>query len=520
MKTLKPAGEMEWREEQGRPVHSVGDRWLNQRGVALVTVVICSVVLTLLGLSLTFSTLRDFSMNFELEAHDKALKIADAGFQLTKSVFRGNEITALLAAETTVNRYLNYTDPGSDPALAFFKRNPMAPVEAVNIDFTNSPTSIGTRTVSGLLAPPAGITTSSVGGYTFGLIDPADTSGLYLAKLTDNDDGDADLSVDVDGEVILRVMGISPGASAEVNSWGTKTQNSIALIETVLKRDISLDLSAPFTVYGPDIRPAQGSNIFGGNSFDLDGNNHPGMSLADVEAGGGNHGTFHTGGTSSGFLAVYDDPGGGDAAPLISEICANLSGVQEGNIAGNTTTSCGNASVSDGTQEIRDNPNNDAENIFDANYIMNIVLSTPAIADNTYAPNSNVTGANLGSDANPQVTFCEGDCRFGGGTSGAGLLVVRGRLELNGNFAFHGLVLVIGEGEMDVGGNNNGILGGIFVAKTIDQGGGNWAYGIPEVTISGNSNFYFQGTGITLGYTSLPLKILSWREILRELEPY
>jgi hypothetical protein len=486
--------------------------------VALVTVVICSVVLTLLGLALTFSSLTDFSMNAELEAHDKALKVADSGFQLAKTVFRGNELTALLTASATVSKYLNYAEPGADPALAYFKRNPMAPVEAVNIDFNNAPTPIGTRNLNGLLAPPAGVTTSIVGGYTFGLVNPADPSSLYLAKLTDNVD-DADLLTDLDGEVILRVMGISPGASSESTSWGTKTQNSIALIEAAVKRDITLALSAPFTVYGPAVGPAQGATIFGGNSFDLDGFNHPGMTLVDMEAGGGNHATFHAG-TSSGFTAVYDDSGGGDADDLINDICTDLSGVQEGNIAGDVTTNCGNASVSDGTQEIRDNPNNDAENIFNANYVMNIVLSTPAIADNTYANNSNTNGANLGSDAAPQITFCEGDCQFGGGTSGAGLLVVRGRLTLNGNFAFRGLVLVVGDGEMNVGGNNNGILGGVFTAKMNDLGSGNWGYGTPAVSISGNSDFYFQGSGINLGYTSLPLKILSWREVLREQEPY
>jgi hypothetical protein len=53
-----------------------------------------------------------------------------------------------------------------------------------------------------------------------------------------------------------------------------------------------------------------------------------------------------------------------------------------------------------------------------------------------------------------------------------------------------------------------------------DLGSDNWGYGTPQATLAGNSNFYFQGSGINLGYTSLPLKVLSWREVLRELEPY
>ncbi|MEE8350474.1 MAG: hypothetical protein V3R94_12940 [Acidobacteriota bacterium] len=521
MLILTPVEKEELRDGPTSRLHSAPAGWRDERGMALITVLICSVVLVLLGLAVTFSTMTDFSMNAQLEAHDKAVKNADAGFQLAKGIFRGKEITTLLASTTTVNRYLNYTAPGAGTALAYFERNPMAPVEAVNIDFTGSPASIGTRTVNGLLDPVAGVTTRSVGGYTFGQVDAADPSGLYLTKVTDNDDGDGDLLADVDAQVILRIMAIQRGISSETASWGTKTQNSMALIEALIKRDITLNMSAPFTIYGPSVGPAQGANIFGGNSFDLDGYDHDGMTLADVEAGGGNHATFHSAGSSSGFAAIYDDSGSGDADGLINDVCTDLDANQFDNIAGNTSNAgCGNASVTDGTQEIRDDPNNDAENIFDPNYVMNIVLKTSAIADHRFANGSNNTGESLGTDADPHITYCEGDCAFGGNTSGAGLMVVKGRLNLNGNFSFHGLVLVVGDGEMDVGGNNNGILGGVFMAKMVDLGGGNWGYGGPEVTLAGNSNFYFQGSGINLGYTSLPLKVLSWREVLRELEPY
>ena len=123
------------------------------------------------------------------------------------------------------------------------------------------------------------------------------------------------------------------------------------MIEVALKRDITLDLSAPFTVYGPAVAPDQGGNIFGGNTFDLDGFDHPGMTLADLQAGAGNHDTFHAAGTTSGFSAVYDDSGGGDADDLINDICSDLGGQQYDNIDGNTSDpGCGNASVGDGTR--------------------------------------------------------------------------------------------------------------------------------------------------------------------------
>ncbi len=65
MKTLKPSRNRAGHDDQFQ-VRPGADRRPDERGIALVTVVFSSVVLTLLGLALTFSSLTDFSMNAEL----------------------------------------------------------------------------------------------------------------------------------------------------------------------------------------------------------------------------------------------------------------------------------------------------------------------------------------------------------------------------------------------------------------------------------------------------------------------
>ncbi|HKY26860.1 MAG TPA: hypothetical protein VJM12_02830 [Pyrinomonadaceae bacterium] len=72
--------------------------------------------------------------------------------------------------------------------------------------------------------------------------------------------------------------------------------------------------------------------------------------------------------------------------------------------------------------------------------------------------------ASFGSDANPQLTFVDGDVDLPDG--GAGLLIVTGKLLMSGNPGFNGLILVLGEGyvERDGGGNAN-IFGAMVVAK-------------------------------------------------------
>jgi hypothetical protein len=59
-----------------------------------------------------------------------------------------------------------------------------------------------------------------------------------------------------------------------------------------------------------------------------------------------------------------------------------------------------------------------------------------------------------------------GDFNFGS-TSGAGVLVVTGTLNITGNSSFDGLILVIGQGVLSESGGGGGQFNGsIFLAKT------------------------------------------------------
>ena len=69
----------------------------------------------------------------------------------------------------------------------------------------------------------------------------------------------------------------------------------------------------------------------------------------------------------------------------------------------------------------------------------------------------------MGTDANPQVTFVDGDATL---VEGAGLLIVTGTLTSDGNTGFKGIILVLGKGDFERNGNGNSdLLGAIVVAK-------------------------------------------------------
>jgi hypothetical protein len=457
-----------------------------ERGVALLTMVFCSALFMLLGLSLTFSSMTEFKLSTEYEAREQALFIADAGFNLTQVILRGNDLSDLLSTITQVNQYLNFPVPTQRTALEYFDRNPLCPVEAIQIDFANPPTPIGTRAVRGLLTPPQGI--------------PIGT-GRYFARLSDNDDGDGDLFSDTDSVVILRVMGVHRAAAAEGNFYGTSTQNAIAIIETTLRRDTTLDFDGGFTVYGPDV-----DVTYNGNTFDLDGRPH---SL--------NGGLMMAGPSQPGLTLLNNNPGI-DAAITANSAFSALTGMQYDNIVGETGDFGDEPSIMDKTDEIRTGSDPDAANIFDPNWLMSFVNRLSSIAHNSL-PEGTYDGVRWGTPDSPEITFIDGDARLGGSGTGAGLLVVNGTLNYNGAFNYVGMIFTLG-GELTMSGANKTIIGGTFTANVIDNGDGTYSYGIPKIDFNGNSNFLYSAQGIDLAYGLLPMKVLNWRETTRELEPY
>lgn len=70
---------------------------------------------------------------------------------------------------------------------------------------------------------------------------------------------------------------------------------------------------------------------------------------------------------------------------------------------------------------------------------------------------------NAGTDSLPQFTFIDGDAEITGG--GNGILIVTGRLTINGNFTFKGVILVLGEGRLEVTGGDAKVEGTMALAK-------------------------------------------------------
>ncbi len=127
-----------------------------------------------------------------------------------------------------------------------------------------------------------------------------------------------------------------------------------------------------------------------------------------------------------------------------------------------------------------------------------VVTEMANVADNTYSCGFGGAGCtgSYGTTANPQITFINGDVSL---TGGAGVLVVTGSLTISGAMQWDGLILVIGQGSVVIGGAGDGqIFGEMFVAKTNGPGP---AYA--QLATLGSPSFVWQGGGkASINYNS------------------
>ncbi len=453
-----------------------GSKTTGERGIALLLAVVVAVLLTMIGLSLTSSSIAELSVTTEFEAHEKASIIADAAFNIARNELRGQDLTVVLSTPTPALKFMDATDP---VAGSYAARNPISPLEARSIDFNNPPYPKGARTAFGLLTPPQGV---------------AMGSGRYFASIADNEDEmplglPDDPRVDTDYTVYMRVIGVHRGMGPQSGNLQLGGKNSIAILEGLMRRDLSFDLSSPMTFYGPDVNAS-----FNGNAFDLVGDaDHPAVTV------------------------LNNDGAAGDGATAYQSMLDALG--NKGTVVGEPGPD--GPSVQDGTQEVRDSENPDATNVFDPMFLLRFIHYISAVADNLYTSDAHLSGdeAVFGNVDAPEITVAQGNLSLTGGGSGAGILIVQGNFELGGSFRYDGIVLVVGEGNLNMHGANKDLVGGVYIARIERDADGNPYFGVPTIRVQGNSNFIFNSGNLRMAINILPMKTLSLREITPELEP-
>ncbi|HEY4423332.1 MAG TPA: hypothetical protein VGN10_03945 [Pyrinomonadaceae bacterium] len=103
--------------------------------------------------------------------------------------------------------------------------------------------------------------------------------------------------------------------------------------------------------------------------------------------------------------------------------------------------------------------------------------------------------AGLGANNTDGVyTFIDGDLTLGPGSpTGQGTIIVTGKLTLNGNFQWNGVIMVLGTGEVyRSGGGHGDIYGAMFIAKFPAAGANSDQFGAPTFDTSGGGTANIQ----------------------------
>ena len=91
------------------------------------------------------------------------------------------------------------------------------------------------------------------------------------------------------------------------------------------------------------------------------------------------------------------------------------------------------------------------------------------------------------------LTFVDGDFTLGPGSpSGQGTLIVTGKLTLDGNFNWNGVIMVLGKGHVYRTGGHGDIYGAVFVAKFDKTGTDADAFQAPIFDTSGGGTANIQ----------------------------
>jgi hypothetical protein len=241
--------------------------------------------------------------------------------------------------------------------------------------------------------------------------------------------------------------------------------------------------------------------MFDGNAFLVDGGaNFPGIGTIDT------------------------DPTTG--VPLEDQISSQVDRTQMNNIRGVG----GFPSIDDITGTVQANP--DTARLMDPNYLHTFITEIiPPVADECfYGPQDWHAGTapDLGyydptkppndPSQRPRIIYVDGDLNISGNIEGGGVLIITGKLSGNARFIYHGLILVIGQGDVNMAGWNIGLDGGMFVAN-LTESSGTYSFGTTKFTFSGNSNIVVNADSLRMAMDMFPLKQLSLREVTSMLDP-
>jgi len=314
----------------------------------------------------------------------------------------------------------------------------------------------------------------------------------YFVKVTDNNGDTSERAADAadnpfidgDGIIIVRSVGVSR-TFAEAAGKGVRN-NSVAVFESRLRRAATWDIGPALSILG-----SSANAVFKG-SPEINGGDAAGI------------GILNTSGSSVEFSKqvileasiVENITGGGLPSPSIRGISAE---------AGN---------------------DRDKSILYNAGGLKDFIeRRAPRGADIVYEGDRIWTAANtpfLGFYSKtmpwndpaqkPYFVLVKGNLTAPDGLSGAGVLVVTGRLDCAGTLNYRGLILALGEGRLVLATDGPGVAGGVVAGKLVDLGE-DVIFGTPDIYIGGFTRITSDKELVRMALRLFPVEQISFREI-------
>jgi len=116
--------------------------------------------------------------------------------------------------------------------------------------------------------------------------------------------------------------------------------------------------------------------------------------------------------------------------------------------------------------------------------------------------------SNIGTPTAPKIVHVSDDLELSGtGNTGYGILIVDGRLRMREGYVWEGLVIVIGQGELEME-DNAAIYGSIMVANTDGSNSGE-----TRIRIEDSAKIAYSSQALCRASQSLPTTVLSWQRL-------
>jgi hypothetical protein len=482
-----------------------------ERGIALFMVLLILLIITAIGLGLMFMADTETSVNGNYKDTQLAFYGMRSGLEEVRDRMRSNSTSPLTlptAMPGNPNSILYLTNPAGPT-------DTVAPITGGNQYFDDE---LCHEQFSGLLLANPGV------GIPCAVAAPGASVAPYATSISPNTNTASALKYKWVRVTLKQNATLANGvASAMVDS--TQPAGTQICYQTLNNQEIPLTLvgGGPYAncnaaqAAGQDASPVylvtslaitpQGSRRIGqyevagftfsppGGALGLDG---PGATFSPRPSSA----NFAISGTDSGAAGYTSSGGTGSCTPSGP---ATVPAISTGDTAGangiktSLTTNpnrSGNYTGTGGTPSVVNEGSNGGTYTgawsspaqLDA-----LVNSIANVADVTYTCGigspCNPSGS-LGTNAAPQITYVSGDFNYGN-SSGAGVLVVTGTLTISGNANFNGLILVIGQGQVNAsGGGNGGYNGSIFIAQTHSS-----TSPYPELNSLGSPAITFNGGG-------------------------